>query len=372
MGVDKNHVDQVKLLLSCGADPNKREVENGDAMLKKCKGAAVCKLLLCFGANPNIRVSGPMGWTNLFFLPLQQEQTEMAKLLVANGANPRVRNGDNGKKTPRSAAFLRPDTQEFLARSERYISHIHMERNLKFRGDDDDDEDGDSDDNNNKRHKSTPPSLEEVTAMLQAMRVRELRKILVAGGVDFSTCLEKSDFVGLILAGGQKLQPIPGVFVGSKSSVAARQVALLKEELAENHLTVQQIQEVRRDAYSHSVKYSTAIAISNAFAGSRAPQDEHKGGGQGSGASGQRGSLCMIAAELQMGIAGIVASYLCGFDCRTDLHTSRNNPTRNPGRLRMDANWSEEDFGGYPSDACSENEFGGEPFDELSAAAGDQ
>ena len=121
----KGDVEGVSLMLANGADPNKLDQCNDTSILKMADNEKIVKLLMCASANVNHRCS--MNWGLLDFTPTRNSQLEIAKLLVANGANPRARNSDT-KESPQYAAFCDGDAKAFLARAERWIKRVKERR----------------------------------------------------------------------------------------------------------------------------------------------------------------------------------------------------------------------------------------------------
>ena len=68
----------------------------------------------------------------LDFTPTRGNQLEVARMLVANGANPRARNSDT-QETPQHAAFVDSDAASFLARAERWIKRVEERRKGIFK-----------------------------------------------------------------------------------------------------------------------------------------------------------------------------------------------------------------------------------------------
>ena len=115
--VQKNAVEMALLLLACGASPHACEEKNHDSLLKIVKSCEIAEALITMGADVNRRST--VGWTNLHTTPFH-DNVEVIKTLVANGANPRARDGD-AKTTPRNSAFISDESKQFLSLAEKYI-----------------------------------------------------------------------------------------------------------------------------------------------------------------------------------------------------------------------------------------------------------
>ena len=115
--VQKDDVDMSLLLLACGASPHVCDAYNSYSMLKVVKSREIAEALITMGADVNKRSS--VGWTNLHTTPVR-DHVEVLRTLVANGANPRARDGD-AKTTPRNSAFISDASERFLCLAEKGI-----------------------------------------------------------------------------------------------------------------------------------------------------------------------------------------------------------------------------------------------------------
>lgn len=97
VAVQRNHIEAVRLLLAAGADPNVRD-HRGDSPLRICaaKGYVdVARLLLLCGATKTIDEWGGDRPMTALGLAARDLQVDMAKLLLAYGANPQARDVDD-------------------------------------------------------------------------------------------------------------------------------------------------------------------------------------------------------------------------------------------------------------------------------------
>ncbi len=115
--VNKSDVEMALLLLACGASPHVADSVNHHTLLKIVRNRQIAEALITMGANVNVRSS--VGWTNLHTTPVHDD-LEVLETRVANGANPRARDGD-AKTTPRNSAFISDDSKMFLSLAEKYI-----------------------------------------------------------------------------------------------------------------------------------------------------------------------------------------------------------------------------------------------------------
>jgi ankyrin repeat protein len=123
--VKKSDVGMALLLLACGASPHVADSSNHHTLLKVVKNRQIAEALITMGADVNVRSS--VGWTNLHTTPVH-DSLEVLETLVANGANPRARDGD-AKTTPRNSAFIADDSKMFLSLAENYIKLFNISKN---------------------------------------------------------------------------------------------------------------------------------------------------------------------------------------------------------------------------------------------------
>jgi hypothetical protein len=116
-------LEGVKTLLGCGCDPNATDDFNMERPLKFADTAEASELLICQGAEVNARCS--VNWTNLHF-NFGRGNVELAKMLVANGANPRAVDSDE-MKTPQHClvGFVDVHSVAFFGRAERAITRLN-------------------------------------------------------------------------------------------------------------------------------------------------------------------------------------------------------------------------------------------------------
>jgi hypothetical protein len=118
LAVRQNNVQAIHILVACGASIHVCEKYNSYSLLKLANSPEAAKVLVAMGSDVNARSS--VGWTVLHVIP-STDNTDLLKLLVANGSNPRARDGDM-KTTPRNANnFIQDTSRDFLTIAEKFI-----------------------------------------------------------------------------------------------------------------------------------------------------------------------------------------------------------------------------------------------------------
>ncbi len=110
LAVQNDDYEMVLTLLAFGASPSTPDACNSYRPLKVVSSRGIADALIVMGGNVNSRSS--VGWTNLHTTPVR-DNTDVLKTLVANGANPRARDGD-AKTPPCNSAFISDESREFL------------------------------------------------------------------------------------------------------------------------------------------------------------------------------------------------------------------------------------------------------------------
>ena len=110
LAVQNDDYEMALTLLACGASPSTPDACNSYRPLKVVSSRGIADALIVMGGNVNSRSS--VGWTNLHTTPVR-DNTDVLKTLVANGANPRARDGD-AKTPPCNSAFISYESREFL------------------------------------------------------------------------------------------------------------------------------------------------------------------------------------------------------------------------------------------------------------------
>ncbi len=91
-------VDKLRAILQQGANPNTAEELSQMTPLMACETAAIAKVLLEFGADPNLR--DRTGRTALHHAVKMREAASVVQLLVRAGADVNARARDIGESTP--------------------------------------------------------------------------------------------------------------------------------------------------------------------------------------------------------------------------------------------------------------------------------